>query len=90
MSDVINNIKNGKSFDFDTNYSIFSVLDILEIIDRTINKKALCFSEDDLSYFAKNGEIDAVFGIKGYKITFNEETKILSFKFVEGGLEWTK
>jgi hypothetical protein len=87
MSDVIINIKYGKSFGFDMSYSIFTVSDMLEIIDRTINKKALCFSQKDLKEFSESGEIDAVFGLNGYKIKHNEETNILTFNFVEGGLQ---
>jgi hypothetical protein len=87
MSDVISNIKYGKSFDFDMSYSIFTASDMLEIIDRTINKKVLCFSQKDLKEFAKSGEIDAVFGTNGYKIKHNEEANILTFTFIEGGLE---
>jgi hypothetical protein len=87
MSDVISNIKCGKSFDFDMNYSIFTISDFIEVIDKTINKKALCFDEKDLKEFAEDGEIDAVFRTNGYKIKHNENSNILTFTFVEGGLE---
>ena len=88
MSDVISNIKNRKTFKIDLTFSIVNAPEILEIIDKTINSKCLCFDEKALKEFQENCEIDAVFGTNGYKVKFYKELCWISFNFIEGGLEW--